>query len=50
MAPILRGRTLYKNRCTSRVLPKTKEPTTEKFSVAGSHCPFPRPITRKLCI
>nr|DAV19848.1 MAG TPA: hypothetical protein [Caudoviricetes sp.] len=38
----------YKNRCASRVLLKTKEPTTEKSSVAGSYCPFPRPIARKL--
>nr|DAJ74826.1 MAG TPA: hypothetical protein [Caudoviricetes sp.] len=28
----------------------TKEPTTEKTSVAGSYCPFPRPITQELNI
>nr|DAK54321.1 MAG TPA: hypothetical protein [Caudoviricetes sp.] len=28
----------------------TKEPTTEKNSVAGSYCPFPRPITWELNI
>jgi hypothetical protein len=39
----------YKNRCASRVLLKTKEPTTENSSAFGSYCPFPRPITRK-CI